>query len=486
MKSSAQISPYVVLIPVLAAVFFAADDQTVIVTVLPEIMLAMNVQITELDRASWLITGYLLGYVAVMPIMGRMSDVWGRRKLFIIAISIFMLGSVLVALSRNLEFLIATRIFQAVGAGALVPIAIAIVGDLFPLTRRGIPLGIVGACAEAGAVVGPLWGGLVTRYLDWQWVFWLNIPVGVLILLGIMLFLRPNSKHRHQVNVDYLGGIFITISLATLTLGLTRVGMPDIWMALWFVVSCLSLICFIFRQSNVPEPLIPLYIFKNWMFSTANFTHLMVGGSLIIGMVTIPLMADTILGHSTLEGGLRLMRMTVAIPVGAVLGGLFCQRLDYRLPTILGLMMIAIGFGFMSYWGLDITDPAMTIHLLITGFGFGLIIAPITLAATSFVDAEYIGTAAALVTAMRLVGMTFGLAALASWGMGKFHILATELPFPFESLDQYPGSTEQQFREFETGLTEISLTLFNDFFLIAMVISLLALIPASLMILRKR
>ena len=100
----------------------------------------------------------------------------------------------------------------------------------------------------------------------------------------------------------------------------------------------------------------------------------MVGGSLIIGMVTIPLMADTILGHSTLEGGLRLMRMTVAIPVGAVLGGLFCQRLDYRLPTMLGLMMIAIGFGFMSYWGVDIIDPAMTIHLLITGFGFGLIV----------------------------------------------------------------------------------------------------------------
>ena len=140
------------LIPVLAAVFFAADDQTVIVTVLPEIMLAMNVQITELDRASWLITGYLLGYVAVMPLMGRMSDAWGHRKLFIIAISIFMLGSVLVALSRNLELLIATRIFQAIGAGALVPIAIAIVVDLFPRTRRGIPLGIVGACAEAGAV----------------------------------------------------------------------------------------------------------------------------------------------------------------------------------------------------------------------------------------------------------------------------------------------------------------------------------------------
>lgn len=485
MKSSTQISSYVALLPVLAAVFFAADDQTVIVTILPEIMLDMNVQITELDRASWLITGYLLGYVAVMPLMGRMSDAWGHRKLFIIAISIFMLGSVLVALSRNLEFLIATRIFQAIGAGALVPIAIAIVVDLFPLNRRGIPLGIVGACAEAGAVVGPLWGGLVTRYLDWQWVFWLNIPIAVIILLGIMMFLRPSSKHRHHVNVDYLGGIFITTSLAALTLGLARVGMPDIWMALWFVVSVLSLTCFIFRQSMVREPLIPLYIFKNWILSAANFTHLMVGGALIIGMVTIPLMADTILGHSTLEGGLRLMRMTVAIPFGAVLGGLFCQRLDYRLPTILGLIMVAIGFGFMSHWGLDIADPAMTVHLLITGFGFGLIVVPITLAATSFVDTEYIGTAAALVTAMRLLGMTFGLAALASWGMGKFHILAAGLPFPFQSLDQYSGSAEQQFREFETGLTEVSLTLFSDFFLIAMGISLLALIPAILMILRK-
>ena len=162
----------------MAGVFIAADDQTVVVTVLPEIMLDMKVQISELGRASWTITGYLLGYVAVMPLIGRLSDVWGHRRLFVLSMALFMLGSAAVALASNLTWLVAARVFQAIGAGALVPISIAIVGDLFPPDRRGVALGFVGASAEAGGVIGPLWGGIMVRYLDWPWVFWINIPLG--------------------------------------------------------------------------------------------------------------------------------------------------------------------------------------------------------------------------------------------------------------------------------------------------------------------
>jgi MFS family permease len=147
----------VALIPVCVGVFIAADDQTVVVTVLPRIMLDMNVPVTELDRASWTITGYLLGYLVAMPLIGRLSDVWGHRMIFVWSLVMFMIGSALVALTTSLDWLVATRVFQAVGAGALVPVSIAIVGDLFPPNRRGLPMGLIGASAEAGGVIGPLW-----------------------------------------------------------------------------------------------------------------------------------------------------------------------------------------------------------------------------------------------------------------------------------------------------------------------------------------
>ena len=221
------------MIPVCAGVFIAADDQTVVVTVLPNIMLDMEVQVNQLDRASWTITGYLLGYVAAMPLIGRLSDVWGHRRLFIVSTALFMAGSAGVALAPNLTWLIALRVFQAVGAGALVPISIAIVGDLFPPGRRVLPMGMVGASAEAGGVIGPLWGGLTVRFsevlnqaaspfisldLDWQWVFWINIPLGAAVLLAVILLLKPSPRYRARV--DYLGGGLIAVSLATLTLGL--------------------------------------------------------------------------------------------------------------------------------------------------------------------------------------------------------------------------------------------------------------------------
>ena len=138
----------------------------------------------------------LLGYVAVMPLIGRLSDVWGHRRLFVLSMVLFMAGSAAVALTTTLGWLVAARVFQAVGAGALVPISIAIVGDIFPAGRRGVPLGIIVASAEAGGMIGPLWGGVITRYLAWQWVFWINIPLGAAVLLALVLLLSPNPPRE--------------------------------------------------------------------------------------------------------------------------------------------------------------------------------------------------------------------------------------------------------------------------------------------------
>ena len=474
---------YLPLLPVLAGIFIAADDQTVIVTVLPQILLDLDVQVNELDRASWTITGYLLGYVAAMPLIGRMSDVWGRRNLYVASTLVFMAGSAAAALTTDLTWFVAARVIQAVGAGALLPISIAIVGDLFPSDRRGVPLGLIGAASEAGAVVGPLWGGLIDNFLGWPWVFWINIPLGVLTLVSLLALLAPSPKH--PARIDYIGGALLAAALCAMTLALTRVDSPDTLFLVFTLLSGAALSLFIFRQRRTAFPLLPLAMFRSRAFVAANITHLLVGGVLIIGMVTVPLMANTVLEKTALEGGLMLMRMTIAIPIGAALGGLACQRMDSRMPTALGLVLIAVGFLLMSSWRADIADPAMTLHLAVAGLGFGLLIAPIALAAINSVPAELRGAASAVVTAMRLVGMTFGLAALTAWGTGRFQQLVVGLELPLALPGETPEQTQARVLEFEAALTDAGLSVFNDFFLIAMAVALLAVLPTIFMALKQ-
>lgn len=479
MLAGRRIPPYVALLPIFAGVFIAADDQTVVVTVLPQIMLDMKVPVADLDRASWTITGYLLGYVAAMPLVGRLSDTWGHRRLYILSLLLFMVSSAVVALSPNLPALVAARIAQAVGAGAMVPISIAIMGDLFPPERRGIPMGLMGASAEAGGVIGPLWGGLIIRYLHWPWVFWINIPLGALVLVGVLLLLRPSPRVRARV--DYVGGALMIVSLATLTLGLARVDSHDWVMATYFVGFAISSALFIVRQRTGTEPLLPASIFRVVQFRAANATHVLVGGALIIGMVTIPLMANTVLGQTPLEGGLLLVRMTAGIPVGAIIGGFACQRIDYRAPTIAGLALAAVGFWLMSGWDLNVADPAMTIHLITAGVGFGLLIAPIALAATNTIEEMHRGSAAAVITATRLVGMTAGLAALTAWGSARFDGLVAGIRLPFALPGETAAESQQRALDFGTRVNEAGLTLFNNFFLVAMVLCLIAIVPAVAM-----
>ena len=251
-SSDSRIYPYLVLIPVFFGIFIAADDQTVVVTILPEIIRDFKFTTYELDRASWTVTGYLLGYVAAMPLIGSISDIFGHRNMYIFCIIMFLLGSALVALSQSFYLLIAARIFQAVGAGALIPISIAIVGDIFPQNSRSIPLGILGACAEAGAVIGPLWGGVIIRVLDWKWAFWINIPLGVVVIVGVFFLIQDNV--RRTAPIDFVGGGLLIILLSTLTLGFSRISDLDFLMICLLITSLISLILFSIRIKRFRFP----------------------------------------------------------------------------------------------------------------------------------------------------------------------------------------------------------------------------------------
>lgn len=462
-----------ILFTVCIGIFFAALDQTVIYGAMADMMQDLHLPVTKLDQAAWIVTGYLLGYTIAMPLMGRVSDVYGHRRIYIISMLVFMVGSVGVALAYSLNFVVGARVLQAIGGGAVVPVAMAIVGDTYPVKRRAMAMGIIGAAVEGGGALGPFYGALIAQYIGWRWIFWINIPIGILVI--VLVYFLVKSSPRIRARVDYQGGVLIAIALVLLSLGLSQqLDQPKaaLYMAVLLVGSLSFAALFIRRELKLSQPLFRLSMFRNLTLSAANITHLFVGGALIIAMVSIPLMTDTIMGFPPLEGGLRLMRLTIMIPVGALIGGFLCQRFGYRLPTILGLLFSSAGFFFMSRWTLEIADPALTIHLAIVGLGFGLVISPITTAVLNSVGEHERGIASALVTVMRMIGMIVGLSALSSWGMRHFHVMTAGM-----SLQDIVASPEK--------LTASVLNLFQDFFFAAAIVCLLAILPALWMRLKK-
>ena len=459
-------SPNLIMIVICLGIFIAALDQTVIYGALPDMMNDIHLPITKLDQASWIVIGYLLGYTFAMPLMGRVSDVYGHGRIYLLSLVIFIVGSMLVALANNLQWVVGARIIQAIGGGAVVPIAMAIAGDIFPGKSRAVALGIIGAAVEAGGALGPFYGAALAQFWSWKWIFWINLPIGLIIILIVFLYLGPSP--RAQGKIDYLDGFLLAAALAFFSLAISQQsGQPQFWLYIlgFLAASFFFFALFVLRVVRVPDPLFKLSMFRNVIFSAANLTNLFVGGALIIAMVNIPLMSDTILGSSPLEGGLRLLRLTIMLSVGAIAGGFLCKRFGYRLPTILGLLLSSIGFLFMSRWTLAIADPRMTLDLAISGFGFGLVIAPIGTAVMNSVREEQKGIASSLVVMMRMIGMIIGLSAITAWGMERFHLMTAGLSIP-EILDA------------PQKLTDSLLALFNNFFLASAGICLVAVLPA--------
>jgi len=475
------LSPYKLLLPLCFGVFIAADDQTVVVTLLPDMMADLRVGVSELDKASWAITGYLIGFTAAMPLMGRISDRTGYRRAFLIAMAVFTLGSILVAVSPDIprwlyggkpeyNWLVGTRVFQAIGGGAVIPISIAAVSELVDGKHRAIAYGLIGASAEAGGVFGPVWGGGITTWLSWEWAFWLNIPVTVIASIWIMR--NPPGK-RNNVRVDVPTALIFAVALTFLTIGLVRIGSPDVLMAISLATTGLLVLLLVFMNNRSSNPLFPQKLFKLPSFNNSNLTHFLVGAVLIIGMVTVPLMAASVFWKSPLEGGLQLLRMTVGIGVGALIGGYITQRFGARIPSITGLVITITGFLLLSSWTIDIAEPMLTIHLAIAGLGLGLLVSPIAETALWGVQSDQRGSASALLSVSRMVGMITGLAAMTALGTAQFHQLVADVPaFSTDPVVQ------QQIIDSTTGA---AVEVFTRFYMYAAVLAAVALVPAWLM-----
>ena len=476
--------------------FIAALDQTVVVTVLPSVMLDLKIPITELDRVSWIITAYLLGYTVAMPLLGRLGDVYGYPRVYQASLVVFCIGTSLVALSQSFEFMIGARVIQAIGGGATVPLGMALAVSLVPADKRALALGVVGGAAEAGSMLGPAYGGAIVELSNWRWIFWLNVPQSAIVFVALM---RLPNRRVSGAKVDYLGGALLIAALLLLSLALSRKDLFTLQSPAPFILAAggLGLVgALLAVERRVWQPLLADVFLRSRAFILANAAQALVGVSLILAMVTVPLAADTVMQKDPFTGAMWLLRMTGVIPLASVLGGWLCsasmrparspalrwaQRLgEERTLTVAGLLMAAAGLFLCSRWEIGVDDPELTLQLLLAGGGFGLVIAPVLHRALQAVDEDYRATAASLVTVSRMMGMTLGLAAMSAWGVEHFQVLTSGLELPLPQAGESAEALNARVEQYTQDINTAGLSVFRAFFRTA-ALAALAAIPFALL-----
>jgi MFS family permease len=455
------------LIAVAGGVFIAADDQTSVVTVLPALIPDVGLTVDEFYLASWVVNGYLLGYIVALPIVGRIADAYGHARVYAGALALFMLGSALVAAAPGFEWLVAARALQAVGGGAVVPVAMAIVVGELPPARRALGLGAIAAASEAGALIGPLWGGAITEAIGWRWVFWLNLPPALPVLVAVWLLA---GRGRAGGRVDWPGAALLTGALTALTVAIADDPIaPRAWWltALLLAASAALALAFVARQRGAREPMVRLAMFAPRPVWGAVLASLLVGGGLITALISVPLFVNLVLLERPIDGGVTLLRFTAAVPLGALAGGWLVGRLGPRAPALAGMWLGAAGFAGLLAWGASLSEVWRTLPLLAGGFGFGLVIAPLGAAVLERVRADERATAASWLTLARVLGMLVGTGLLASNGLGRFYARAGAIEFGSE--------------EFEALVSEAQVSTFHEVWVAAAAAMILAGVTAWLL-----
>lgn len=458
-------SPGLILAVVGFSVFVAADDLTVVSTMLRPIIGDLGLVLPDgLDDAAWVVNAYLIAFVAVMPLAGRLSDVVGRRVTFTVAWLLFLVGTILIPLSTELDvfadhrfaWFLTGRVLTAIGGGAMLPVALAVVGDAYPVETRSRALGTLGAIETLGWVWGPLYGALLVRLLSWQWQFWLNVPLAVGGAVACWWALGDHGRPAQRPSIDWLGAALLTITLVSLNVALlgsaeiqSVTGLDELtggsgadttWL---FAVAAVAAIGFGFAEwwalRRGDDPLIDPRLFRLGSRSARNMVvalvvNFAVGAGLVIAMVDVPLFVNAVevdLERSAVVAGAILSALTAAMAVTSYVGGRLTQSSWYLPPLLAGVALATAAYLWMGLtWDADAPYALFAAQLALLGAGLGLTVAPVTSAVVDHAPPDQRGAAAGLVMVVRLLGLSVGLSALTAWGLARFNELRATLVLP--------------------------------------------------------
>lgn len=404
----------VILGALMLGMFLAALDQTIVATALPTIAGDLH----GLNHLSWVVTAYLLTSTISTPLWGKLGDLYGRKNLFQLSIVIFLAGSMLSGLSQHMVELIAFRAVQGVGAGGLMVGAQAIIGDVVPARQRGRYMGYFGAVFGLSSVLGPLAGGWFTQHLSWRWVFYINVPIGIVALFVIAAVLHiPVKRVHHQI--DWLGTALLSAGVTAIILLTTWGGVQYTWGSGTIIAlgvgGAVLLVTFCLVETRAVEPVIPLGLFRNRTFSAASGVGFIIGFSMFGAIVYLPLYLQTVHAASPTASGLELLPVVGGMLFTFIVSGRLVTRTGrYKIFPIVGSAVLAGGLVLLSRLGPHTSFESAALYMVVVGLGIGLVMQVLVVAVQNSVPFTQLGTATSTATFFRTIGGVFGVSALST------------------------------------------------------------------------
>ncbi|KRE75847.1 MDR family MFS transporter [Paenibacillus sp. Soil750] len=397
-----------VLAGLLLAMLMASMDNTIVATAMGTIVGDLG----GLDKFVWVTSAYMVAEMAGMPIFGKLSDMFGRKRFFIFGLIVFLAASILCGTAESIVQLSIYRALQGIGGGALIPIAFTIMFDTVPVEQRGKLGGLFGAVFGLSSIFGPLLGAYITDYINWHWVFYVNIPLGILALIFIAIYYKESPIHTKQ-KIDWWGAVTLVGAVVSMMFALELGGNKYAWdssliIGLFAAFTVLT-ICFIIIERKVIEPIISFPMFKNRLFTTSNALGLLSGMGFITASVYIPIYIQGVLGGTATNSGLVLLPMMVGSVFSAVGGGFLMNKMPYRNIMMVFVVILAAGMYMLTQLEPDTSRLYVTMCMIVVGVGIGASFSVLSNAAIHHFDPSQRGSVNATVSFVRSLGMTLGI-----------------------------------------------------------------------------